>query len=243
MHAILFDRLTDTEFEAFCFDLLQALDFVNIDWRKGTGLSSSPADKGRDIVCQQLREDVDGTKHLETFVDCKHHTRGVPASELHNLLAWAQAERPRVALFVVSNFLSNSAKEHLEAYNKNNAPPFTIKYWEKPMLEKLTRKRLSLLRKHNLIDSPIRSVNAILRAEEEFFNRVWYDRHQGLMQSRREKWDKDILATARNAARRIEKKFGKKNLGPYTDFEWGMVSGKLSALRWVLGDDWDTLDS
>jgi hypothetical protein len=100
-----------------------------------------------------------------------------------------------------------------------------------------------LLRKHDLIDSPIRSVNAILRAEEEFFHRVWYDRHQGLMQNRRERWDKEIPVRARKAARAIEKKYGKKNLGPYTDFEWGMVNGKLSALRWVLGDDWDMLDT
>jgi hypothetical protein len=27
-------------------------------------------------------------------------------------------------------------------------------------------------------------------------------------------------------------------------FEWGMLAGKMSAMRWVLGEDWDsTLDT
>lgn len=35
MEGISFDGLTSSEFEEFCFDLLQANGFVNLDWRKG----------------------------------------------------------------------------------------------------------------------------------------------------------------------------------------------------------------
>jgi hypothetical protein len=38
---------------------------------------------------------------------------------------------------------------------------------------------------------------------------------------------------------RLEKQYGLRSLGPWTDFEWGMMNGKLAALRWVFGQDWD----
>ena len=42
-------------------------------------------------------------------------------------------------------------------------------------------------------------------------------------------------------ANRIEQEHD--DLGPWDDFEWGMINGKIAALNWIFGDDWDTLDT
>jgi hypothetical protein len=54
---------------------------------------------------------------------------------------------------------------------------------------------------------------------------------------------RDIWEGALKSAAKLEKRYGIGNMGPWNDFEWGMVNGKLSALRWMLGDDWDMLDT
>jgi hypothetical protein len=94
-----------------------------------------------------------------------------------------------------------------------------------------------------------RSDNAIHAAYEEFWDKVWWNRHQNWLyriktgEEPLKRGQKSILATAKKAARRIERKYGKKNLG-WDDFEWGMVSGKLSALAWVTGAEWnESLDT
>ena len=177
MKALSFNRLTATEFEQFIFELLPRLGYVNVDWRKGTGFDSSPSDSGRDIVAELPREEPDGTRYNEKwFVDCKHYRRGVPPAELSNLLTWSEAERPDVALFTLSNFLSNASKNYLESYIRNNRPPFKVRHWELPKLEKLSAKKHGLLRKFELVGPTLRSAKQIQTAEDEFFNRVWYDR-------------------------------------------------------------------
>ena len=107
-----------------------------------------------------------------------------------------------------------------------------------------------------------RRLSQIVEAIDELFDKVWYNRHLGLRNQvasgQTKIVDKVVLRPGRRypqnvverdiwkgavaAAERVETKFG-DDLGPWTDFEWGMINGKLSALRWVLGDEWDMLDT
>ena len=147
------NHLSDSEFEQFCYDLLFAMGFINISWRKGTGFPSSPSDRGRDIECQYTIKDIDEAEYVETwFVECKHYKHGVPPDKIQGALAWASSERPDKLLIIVSNFLSNPTKDFLEGYARNHKPSFRVKVWEYPDLERLSRGKVELLRKYKLID-------------------------------------------------------------------------------------------
>lgn len=115
-----------------------------------------------------------------------------------------------------------------------------------------------LMLEHEWIEEP-RSLSDILEAMNELTDKIWYNRHQNWLYrietgENRIATKKDagkyspnvtprgVYNSARKVAKEKEKQYGKKNLGPWSDFEWGMLNGKLSALRWVLGDEWDFLD-
>ncbi|MGY4768964.1 restriction endonuclease [Kribbella sp. CWNU-51] len=246
--SISFDNLDPTDFEEFCFDLLGELGFVNVDWRKGTDKKASPADRGRDLVAQLERNDVDGHTYLETwFVDCKHYKRGVPPEALQGLLTWAEAEKPAVVLVIASGYLSNPAKDWLSQYTRNRRPPFRIRHWEKPQLKRMLIDNPELMASHGIIPEHMRTTAEILAAEEEFFDKVWYVRklilEERVEEGRREPLQPEIEQAMRDAMLRVEDRRGRENLGPWGDWEWGFVNGKLSALRWVLGEEWDFLDT
>jgi hypothetical protein len=87
-----------------------------------------------------------------------------------------------------------------------------------------------------------RSYEEIRAAEEEMFDRIWYDR--SMYHEHEDGTDVEELRRIAGPGRvRVEAKYGADNLGPYDKFEWGMLNGKLSALRWVLGSEWDFLDT
>jgi hypothetical protein len=83
----------------------------------------------------------------------------------------------------------------------------------------------------------MRTEQEIEAAERRIGDRIWYERHVTL----RERGQ--ISEVAEAAAAAVREGLREDELGPYSDFEWGFLSVKLSALRWVLGDEWDSLDS
>jgi hypothetical protein len=244
--AIRFDGLNATAFEEFCFDLLSELGFVNVDWRKGTPKDASPADRGRDIVAQLPRADVDGHQYAETwFVDCKHYERGVPPDALQGAIAWAQAERPSTVLFVASGYFSNGAKDWIARYEATTHPPFRIRTWEMPQLRRLLADHLDVAFRHDVQTETLRRVSDVLAAEVELSDRLWYGRKPHRDAPDPTDWKADIVKGMRAAQGEMENKYGIELLDGdvESDWSWGYLSGKVSAIRWVLGLDWDMLDS
>ncbi|HET9966901.1 MAG TPA: PIN domain-containing protein [Streptosporangiaceae bacterium] len=81
-----------------------------------------------------------------------------------------------------------------------------------------------------------RTLDEIVQAEQEYFDRVWYVRR--VVHSE----------TGDVSYPDLEAKYGRdelwKPIGEGHDKAWkyGYISGKLAALRWVLGSEWDFLD-
>lgn len=241
-----FAGLSPTGFEEFCFDLMGASGLSNVDWRKGTPLASSPSDRGRDIVARKAMTDVDGHEYEEQwFIDCKHYKRGVPPEALQGTVAWANAERPAVVLFIASGYLTNGAKDWIANYERTNRPSFRIRVWEKPQLLRLVEKNLDLAFKHDVGTSTLRRVSEILEEESKLSDRLWYGRKPKDEDVDLYDWPDDIKAGMLAAKRRVEEQFGVEELATdvESDWAWGYLSGRISAVRWVLGDDWHILDS
>jgi hypothetical protein len=116
-----------------------------------------------------------------------------------------------------------------------------------------------LMLEHEWTEEP-RRLTEILDVVSELTDKVWYNRHQFRKQQiqrgkiklveketfpvknhARRPIQRDVWEGAIKSAKKLEKQYGPENLGPWTDFEWGMINGKLSALRWVLGEEWDSL--
>jgi hypothetical protein len=103
-------------------------------------------------------------------------------------------------------------------------------------------------------DEP-RSLGEIQPVIAKLLDQIWYNRHKNLAykievgevtlvdeyrpQDHQSTVVRSVWDGALASARRMEEQWP-GDLGPWDDFEWGMLNGKMSALRWVLGEDWET---
>jgi hypothetical protein len=69
-----------------------------------------------------------------------------------------------------------------------------------------------------------RSHEEILEALRKLFDQVWYDRQQFLAQNIK---DPETRAAALEAARSVKAKYPQGDLGPWDDFQWGMLNGNF----------------
>jgi hypothetical protein len=126
---------------------------------------------------------------------------------------------------------------------------FITKEAKKMTYEKSFRKAIALMA------ATSRKISEIREAEEELTEKAWYNGlycevargiaggevRVGDVESPPNLMSRDMWKSFKKLARRLEKKYGRDNLGPWDESEWDMINGKLSALRWVLGAPWDSL--
>jgi PIN domain len=109
-------------------------------------------------------------------------------------------------------------------------------------------------------DQRPRALSEVLDAIDELVTKVWHNRHLVLREkimlgqvkivdraeAAHQQFSNNVIARevwegALKSAIQVEQRFGRAHLGPYSAFDWGMMDGKLSALRWFLGEEWDEL--
>ena len=109
-----FLKLTDNQFEEACFELLLRLGYKGLIWRTGG------ADSGRDIEgFQAVNNPLVGTYDEKWFFECKRYESGVPVEQLNSKIAWADAEKPKHLVFLVSSHLSNNSRAWLEKISQD----------------------------------------------------------------------------------------------------------------------------
>ncbi|MGI5392495.1 PIN domain-containing protein [Streptomyces sp. CA-251251] len=94
-----------------------------------------------------------------------------------------------------------------------------------------------LVEEVEFVQEGTRSLLEIMDAEEEYFDRIWYTRSIARIAEEPDEQD-----AGKKGRERLEEKYGADNLLPENDWEFGFWNGKLAALRWVLGSEWDFLD-
>jgi pyrimidine deaminase RibD-like protein len=89
-----------------------------------------------------------------------------------------------------------------------------------------------------------RNDKSILAMYRELWDKVWYNRQQVRLERiaagevKLTEMDKRLLKSNERVLKGMEEKYGKENLR-WDDFDWGLLSGRMSALAWVMGSEWE----
>lgn len=75
----------------------------------------------------------------------------------------------------------------------------------------------------------MRTKKEILSEHNKLWDKVWWNRHMSFGEP----------LVGQEPARGIEDRWGKDFLNPGDDIEWGICLGKMMALGWVQGMEWD----
>jgi hypothetical protein len=115
---IQFEKLNSKEFEELCFDVISQSGYHDLIWRQGG------ADSGRDIEASFLvKNPLLPAVEFYTekwFFECKCYHGGVPVSEIEEKFAWADAERPKHLVLIVSSYLANNTRTWIEKRRKGS---------------------------------------------------------------------------------------------------------------------------
>ena len=166
-----------------------------------------------------------------------------------------------VFIFVTHNHNDFSSKDHRDPHEDladifhrpnvhyfNNTPS-AIKIVDDEVLEDIQFE-------HDFSEET-RGLREILSIMDELVDKIWFNRHCNrvfglengdirIVPDSTKEYGNDVIHEsiwkgAQKSAQRVVDKYD--DTGPWDDFEWGMLNGKLSALRWVLCDEWDMLDT
>jgi hypothetical protein len=76
----------------------------------------------------------------------------------------------------------------------------------------------------------------------DLWDRIWYHRHRNMLCAIAEGHDVCDPATldrAQKNAQRLEEEYGGRENLSLSELDYAFLCGKMSALRWAMGEDWD----
>jgi PIN domain len=160
--------------------------------------------------------------------------------------------------FSLKNGNSNKPHEDFEEVFDSSSSLYFINLFE--ALKTINPELIDEIETENDWRFEPRGFTEMLAMENELIEKIWYNRHKNLaykvktgkvkiidikdfsIKTSDKTIERNVWEGAIKSAKIVEEKYGKKNL-TFDDFEWGMINGKLAAIRWIIGDEWDNLDT